>query len=447
MVIDTLAPEPRSGAQRIYRLLWRWHFYAGLFCIPFILVLAVSGTLYLFKPQVERWQDRAFDTVVFTGQRLGVAREVGLALQQHPAARFAQYEVAPIKAGAGRVWLRDAGGAKLRVVIHPIDGHVIDESTESQRLMQVIKTLHGELLLGDGGSLVVELAACWAVVLVSSGLYLWWPRNTGAMAGVLYPRLRQGRGILWRDLHAVTGMWVSVLALTLLLTALPWTGFWGKAFKQVRQWSQVALVQQDWTQSRSEERAEHVEHAGTHLAAEAAVASAFTMDHAVIYAQSLDWARPVLVAQKNGNWVISSEAQNRPLRQSVMLDGQTGRVVEREQFADKLLTDRIVGIGVAAHEGQLFGWLNQLLGVVTTLGLVTVAVSGFAGWWRRRPTGRLGAPPPVPKTLGMGFALMIMFFALLLPLLGCSLVLIAFVDRVVLRSAGSLRHWLGLTPI
>ena len=36
-----------------YRTLWRWHFYAGLFVMPFLMVLAVTGTIYCFQPQIE----------------------------------------------------------------------------------------------------------------------------------------------------------------------------------------------------------------------------------------------------------------------------------------------------------------------------------------------------------------------------------------------------------
>ncbi|HKT99815.1 MAG TPA: PepSY-associated TM helix domain-containing protein, partial [Paraburkholderia sp.] len=36
-----------------YRTLWRWHFYAGLFVMPFLIVLAITGTIYCFQPQIE----------------------------------------------------------------------------------------------------------------------------------------------------------------------------------------------------------------------------------------------------------------------------------------------------------------------------------------------------------------------------------------------------------
>src|SRR3546814_1501518 len=87
----------------------------------------------------------------------------------------------------------------------------------------------------------------WSSDVCSSDLlYLWWPRGRG-LAGVVWPRLKSGRQVVWRDLHAVTGFWVSGLALVLLITALPWAGVWGSAFKAAR--AEMGWVQgtQDWT--------------------------------------------------------------------------------------------------------------------------------------------------------------------------------------------------------
>ena len=37
-----------------YNAIWRWHFYAGLFCIPFVIWLALTGSIYLWRPQIDR---------------------------------------------------------------------------------------------------------------------------------------------------------------------------------------------------------------------------------------------------------------------------------------------------------------------------------------------------------------------------------------------------------
>src|SRR3546814_3403235 len=69
---------------------------------------------------------------------------------------------------------------------------------------------------------------------------------------------------------------------------------------------------------------------------------------------------------------------------SVSFDPATGIEVSRTGFADKHVIDRVVGVGIAWHEGQLFGWINQLIGVLTAAALFTLAVSGFLMWRRRK---------------------------------------------------------------
>src|SRR3546814_7640722 len=91
---------------------------------------------------------------------------------------------------------------------------------------------------------------------------------------------------------------------------------------------------------------------------------------------------------------VCSSDLNRPMRMTVTYDMGTGREASREGFADGHVIDRVVGYGIAWHEGQLFGWVNQLVGVLTAIGLIMMAVSGFILWRRRKPGDVLGAPPP-----------------------------------------------------
>src|SRR3546814_4871253 len=82
--------------------------------------------------------------------------------------------------------------------------------------------------------MLVELAASWAIVMLISGLYLRWPRDASGIAGIVYPRLRRGGRVFWRDQHAVVGLWVSAFALFLLISGLPWATFWGGNLQTVR---------------------------------------------------------------------------------------------------------------------------------------------------------------------------------------------------------------------
>jgi uncharacterized iron-regulated membrane protein len=164
----------------------------------------------------------------------------------------------------------------------------------------------------------------------------------------------------------------------------------------------------------------------------------------------LNLAAPVLISppsKREPGWTGKSDAQNRTLRVTMVLDPVTGTILNRENFNQRHPIDQIVGYGIAAHEGQLFGWFNQALGVLTAAGLCLLAVSGVVMWWRRRPDGKLGAPEPVGSDrLALGLCVLLIGFGLFLPLFGLSLIVVGLIERLVLRQIPGVRAWLSLRP-
>jgi uncharacterized iron-regulated membrane protein len=442
MSADTLDKAAPKG--RLYRMLWRWHFYAGLFCIPFVIVLSISGSLYLFRPQIEDLIDRPYLNLERTGAPATQDAIVAAATGAVPGSGLASIVLPERPNQAARVIVSD-DGVQTRVYVHPDTLAILKSVREDQRFRRIVFNLHGELLMGTPGTLVVELAASWAIVMVLTGLYLWWPRQARGLAGVLWPRLREGPQRFWRDLHAVTGVWVSAFALFLLVTGLPWALVWGEGLKQVRQWTSTVEQPMDWSTSSA---SEHAEHRTMDHEAMAPGAGDLTIDAIVVRATALNLSPPVLVAPPRSSqpyWSVKSDAANRPLRADVFLSPQTGEIAARRDFSDRHVIDQVVGFGVAAHEGQLFGPLNQALGLLTAAGLVVLSVSAFVLWRRRAPAGVLGAPPAIPDArIGAGLGALILVAAVLLPVLGISLVLVALAEQLVLRRWPAARRWLGL---
>lgn len=435
-----------EGKGSLYRMLWRWHFYAGLICIPFVIWLAVTGSIYLFRPQIDAWVDRDVAVLERTGEAATQQELVAAATAAVPGSTFAGIMLPEQPDQAARVVVSDKG-ARTRVYLHPDTAAILKTQDEGSTWDRWIFKLHGELMLGTPGSIMVELAASWAIVMILTGLYLWWPRNAKGLAGVLYPRLGQGPKRFWRDLHAVVGVYVSALALFLLASGMPWALVWGNGFKMAREATGTAAITQDWTIGPVNEHANHAGGAAADMIDHSAHGGV-TLDQAYATAMDQKLAPPVILTPptKSSNyWRAKSNAQNRPLQQEVIIDPMSGSIVSREEFGKKHIIDQVVGVMIAAHEGQLFAPLNQVLGVLTALGLVTLCVSAFVMWRRRAPQGLLGAPPPIPDArLGWGLAAMIIFAGLLLPVLGASLIAIAILERGLLRHWPAARRWLGL---
>lgn len=430
---------------QLYRTIWRWHFYAGLFVIPFMLILSVSGALFLFKPQIERWEERRFQNLPVAG---AVTPDIQLdrALATYPGAAFQHYRLPEDAGDAALIAIRLATGERREVFVSP-QGKVLGALDPEARIIAIDRRIHGQLMIGRQGSWLVELAASWAIVMVVTGLYLWWPRGRAA-AGVVWPRMSRGRGVIWRDLHAVTGFWVSGLALVLLLTGLPWADAWGSGFKAVRAELGLMKQRQDWSIGGRPAEGDHMGHDhGAMVAMEAAGIPGAPLSEIVAKAQARNLAFPVLV-QPPGEamvWTVKSDAQNRPLRETITYDMMTGAELSHERFSERHVIDQVIGYGIAWHEGQLFGWVNQIVGLLTAIALVLLPVSGLVLWRRRRPEQLLGAPPlPAdPVRLG-GVAVIVLALALVLPMLAASLTLLALFDRLLLPKLPGFADWLGV---
>ena len=173
-------------------MIWRWHFYAGLLVMPMVLILSLTGAMYLFKPQIDRWEERAFRNLPTFGA-VAPNAQVDAALAVWPGASFHAYRLPEHPGDAAMVHIAlpaGEGGQAMRDVLVSPQGRVLASLDPDWRIMDVVQKLHGQLLIGKKGSWLVELAASWAIVMILTGLYLWWPKGRGA-AGVVWPhRLR-----------------------------------------------------------------------------------------------------------------------------------------------------------------------------------------------------------------------------------------------------------------
>ena len=388
-----------------YRTFWRWHFYAGLFVLPFIVVLSVTGSIYLFKPQIDRWEERSF-LALGTDGAVSADAQLAAAQAANPNMRFEAYRLPRAAGDAAMIAFGLPGGDQRQVFVSP-QGRVLGAFNRDARMSETVARIHGTLLLGEWGDRLVELAASWTIVMILTGLFMWWPRPLRA-AGTLWPRLSlRGRALL-KDLHRVAGFWVAGLVLVMLASGLPWAGTWGGAFKWAR--TELGLVDgpQEWKIGVD---GGHAGHHGA-MASEMGTPSrpvSLPLATFVALGERERMAFPVSVIPPGARprfgpptgavWTVKSEPQNRRLTRQVTYDPATGAETGRRGFADQHFLDRIVNTGVAWHEGQLFGWLNQLIGVLTALTLLALSGAGVWMWLKRRPAGQLGAPLPARPRL------------------------------------------------
>ncbi|MFT8664244.1 MAG: PepSY domain-containing protein [Acetobacter orientalis] len=435
------------------RTLWRWHFFAGLFCLPFVAFLSLTGAVYLFKPQIDDWIDWRYDHLPIALSP-SPERDVQAALSAVRQGVFLAYELPRTSQSAARVLVSRPDGEVVRVYVDRNTHTVLKTVLEENRFERLVFRLHGQLLLGNVGSVIMEMVASWTIVLIVTGVLLWWPRHQRGLAGIVYPRLGTKGRTRWRDLHAVTGVWTSVFLVLFLVSGLPWSFVWGYTLQSVENTVGRLTSVKDWEigavpvaaviaghplgQPQKLPAKENMDMPGMDMPAaltsfpEGDLLS--SLDTVVKTASALSLPAPVIITPSGSLWTVRSDTQNRPLRESVTVTPD-GHVVKPETFAEKGLMDRIIGYGVAAHEGQLFGGVNQAINLLVAASLLMMSCAATVLWLKRKPAGSLGAPLALPtQTYGLGGIIVLIILALFLPELGLSLVVLALASLIPIKT-------------
>lgn len=440
-----------------YNLAWRWHFYAGLLVAPVMIILAVTGIIYLFKPQLDPLLYPQLMRVQAQAQSLPADALLAQVRDAYPHASIDQY-LPPATADSSAQFILAQDGRSLSLFLDPYSGALLGTQDAFYNLQAMARALHGELLMGKVGDAIVELAAGWGVVLVISGLYLWWPRGKGA-GGVLWPRLASRGRLFWRDLHAVVGFWGSLGLLFMLLTGMTWTGIWGKQYAELwnrfptGMFSEVPLSD---VKARSLNQAErqtvpwavetmlmpmsggaHAEHMGHGAPASGPAAPQVSLQTVVDTAERAGVHPGYSVTfpkTDTGVYTVAVFADDPRNDATLHIDQYTGRVLADVRYAQYGPVARATELSVMLHEGKMFGLANQLVVLLICVMVLLGSVSGLVIWWKRRPARGLGAPPlrhdlPLWKTAVAVMAVI----GVLFPLVGASLLLVAVLEYAVLR--------------
>lgn len=215
----------------VYRAFWRWHFYAGLLVLPVLMLMALTGGVYLFKDDIEGAIYRPLMTVA--PRTSSTSPETWIkAAENKFGGRVAQLTPPATASQSAQLLIEISPGKTRTVFVDPHDGHVLGSVDGSLLgpiseggVLGTFRRLHS-LDFGRAPNIVVEIVAGWAIVLIATGVFLWWPR--GQDGGVTTIRGKPHRRLFWRDLHAVTGIFAGGLILFLAVTGMPWSAIWGK---------------------------------------------------------------------------------------------------------------------------------------------------------------------------------------------------------------------------
>lgn len=448
-----------------------------------IVVLSLSGIVYLLKPQI--------DSVMYGDLRSVDPGTSTVSYQEQLETVRARYPDEPVVAvvpqlSADRAveFYLDNGGtggflpAGRTVYVDPYGGEIQGDKNNAYDPSQIAVQVHGSLLtaswLGDEkwGDRYIELVASFTVLLLVTGIYLWWPRGRSgrSLRGVLVPRMDVRTRIRWRDVHAITGAMFAVVLLFFLITGLAWTGVWGSAYSQISTRLGASYPDevsggvpsltvgevngdgaQSWAQSElpalPSGAAPH--HGG---GSERNPADGAPLDAVITTVHDMGFEPGYFLffpGDEAGSYNAAQYPDGPRPNQSALderyayIDQYTAEPLADVPFSEFGPMARWTDWGISVHEGREWGVFSQVLMGLAATSILVSASSAVVMWVKRRPDG-VGAPRRLyeRRTLVV-LAGITATLGVLLPLLGVALVSIWVFDYVVLRRVPPLARAMG----
>lgn len=427
-----------------YRAFWRWHFYGGLFVLPFLAWMAVTGGLYLFKPEIERAVYRNWIELGTPRQPIRVSTMISM-VEHQGGGKVTQIERPGVASESWR--MRVQIGEKARTAfVDPGSGRVLGTTSEGG-LMKTVRDLHSLAIAGPIGNAIVEITAGWAIILAVTGFVLWWPKKGEPVIALRgSPRLRR----FWRDFHASTGAIAGAVILFLGVTGMPWSVFWGAKVQGLvaanglgrpeapgpslwntgsRRQGSAATAQRGALPWSLQEAAKPSGAGTGDVGADAIlrIAASHGLSAPYTLMRPLEPSQPYSVSR------IVMQAEDAHV---LYLEASSGKILQDVRYAQFGNGAQVIEWGIETHQGQQYGAVNRWVMLAGCVATVLLALSAPVLWWKRRSNGSLKLPPQ-PRDMGKARAATVTAIGLgiLFPLTGASVLLIFLCDRLLFSRA------------
>ncbi|WP_406698963.1 PepSY domain-containing protein [Singulisphaera sp. Ch08] len=496
-------PEPTKSTRAVvrprvteslFRVIWRWHFYAGMIIAPVLVVMSITGGLYIFKSEIEEFARGDILFVKPGTSRVSYQAQVDAALAASPGFVPSQIQIHNDANRATLVTLRPAGpgqdkapprdrGRRSRVVsVNPYDGKIVGVLSGNSNLntfFTTILTIHRTLWAGTTGRVITELTTSWSLVLLATGLYLWWPRKKAKAAGVWTVRWKTKLYTRLRDLHSVGGFYLLPICALIVGTGMFYTLSLGTVIHEAAEvWvggdeeprdagrrgesatAKVAAKGLEGERTGPEGRPAATKGERTRLAlgaqggagragaAQVQGPKALPLDDLLTvmkakYPDRILFAtlgngggrrRPTTrPAPQNSMQVSAGNDFNRTygpiISTNVTLDKSTGKILKQKSNSEEPFFWHAWTYPL--HVGSFWGLSTKIPWFIACVVLTALPITGLWMWWERRPKGKVGLPRKPEVRMPWWLGALIGVLCIMLPMMGASVALILLGEGVV----------------
>jgi uncharacterized iron-regulated membrane protein len=380
-------PQPgKKGKSRLKRLNAWLHLWLGLTSGLIVFIVSITGCLFAFQKEITEliYRNEMFVTpqstpvlppsVLQEKAQLAIGKDRPISYMTFYREPNRAWEFMVYKTGDEKAITYSGAIDYYGVVyVNPYTGAITGIHDYKHDFFVIVKAIHWSLFLnGAIGEYIVGCSTLIFVILLITGLILWWPKKWTKSTR------EQSFKIKWSakfkrvnyDLHNVLGFYSMVLALVLAFTGMVWAFKWFEATVYV-----VA--------SRSITPPEHADFKSDSLL----VASTNGMDIAYTWlvkempdAQrfSAGTAAPDVTAPLYMSGYYGNETYYN--RDDFQFDKHSGKMLGRITAKDRNAGEELISMNYDIHVGAIWGLPGKILAFIISLICASLPVTGLLVW-------------------------------------------------------------------
>lgn len=376
---------------RARKLITQLHLWLGLISGLVVFVIAITGAIYTFSDELKSFfhQDRLYikpsKTPAYPLSKLQQIAET--ALKDKPVTRIEIFNE-PDRTYIFRSQQINKEGLTYwdyysnyqKVYINPYTGEVVKFENTKNDFFQIVLGLHMRMLFGEKiGHYVVGCSVLMFVVLLVSGLVLWYPRKWSSST------INKSFKIKWKakskrvnyDLHNVLGFYSSLILLVIALTGLVWV------YEPVE--NSVRFIANGGKTIEKLKPASSDTTSGTNTSNLDFVFQTSQKRHpqAFLYLITLP-AKPagaITISSYLTDWNIYD-------RVSESYDRYSGQLIRSVPFNKLNRGDKLYQLNYDLHTGSILSLPGKIIAFLCSLICASLPITGFLIWLRRNESSK-----------------------------------------------------------
>ena len=343
------------------------HLAVGMIAGALVLVMAFTGIMMAYERQIAVFADGF--RIEANGEPLGIGALLAPRLEKPPSAITVERDATlPVALQYGR---------EKTEFIHPYTGKSLGEGNATVRgffktMLSWHRWLGQEGAARDTGKAVIGAGNLMFLFLITSGIYLWFPKKwsaKGIRAVTLFQKRLKGRARDW-SWHNVFGFWAAIPLLIVVscgtVISYPWA---------------TALVFKIAGEKPPEKRKHGSGHAHAPLRTDGLDAALAAVKSANPGWQTIQLQLP---AGKIAKFTVADSHRGRPdKRREVAVEIPSGKIAKTEGF-ESFSTGRKARTWIRwIHTGEAGGLPGQTIAGLAAASSIVLVWTGFALAWRR----------------------------------------------------------------